>query len=262
MKYLAIVLLGLITFASCQKSIDIDLNDANPVVVIEANYTAEDSTVRVRVTETSNFFSGEDSPTIDDAVVTITNEAGVSTVVPFVSNGRYLTDNYAPEFGTTYTMTVLANGVTYTATCDMLPIIDQFPIIYDYIEPGPFSGDGGYAVAVSYQDPAVEGDFTSAHITRNDTVYNELNDVVLNDDQFTNGNLVIRPLFVDLFDIGDSVEIELRTINEKVHDYYVELSSLTDPNSAAPANPTYQWENRALGFFSAYPSSRQSVIIQ
>lgn len=262
MKYLALVLLGLITFASCQKSIDIDLNDANPVVVIEANYTAEDSTVRVLITETSNFFSGDASPTIDDAVVTITNQAGVSTVVPFVANGQYTLPNYAPEFSTTYTMTVLANGTTYTATCDMLPLIDQFPVIYEYIEPGPFSGDGGYVVALTYQDPAAEGDFTAAVITKNDTLFNELSDLTLNDDQFTNGNLVIRPLFVNLFDIGDSVEIELRTINEKIHDYYVELSSLTDPNSAAPANPTYQWENRALGFFSAYPSSRQSVIIQ
>jgi hypothetical protein len=262
MKYLSIVLLGLITFASCQKSIDVDLNEANPVVVIQANYTAEDSTVRVEVTETSNFFSGEDSPVINDAVVTITTQAGVSTVVPFIANGQYTLENYAPEFGTTYTMTVLANGTTYTATCKMLPVIDQQPVIFDSIPPGPFSGDGGYVVALTYQDPAAEGDFTSAHITENGERLNSLDDIVLNDDQFTNGNLLIRPLFVKLFDLGDTIEVELRTINEKVFDYYVELSSLTDPNSAAPANPTYQWENRALGFFNAYPSSRQSVVIQ
>lgn len=262
MKYLALILLGLVTFTSCQKSIDIDLNEANPVVVIEANYTAEDSTVRVRITETSNFFSGDAEPIIDNAVVTITNQAGVSEQVPFISNGDYTLENYIPEYGTTYTMTVLANGVTYTATCDMLPVIDQQQILYDYIEPGPFSGDGGYIVAVTYQDPAPEGDFTSVVLTKNGKELTELSDLVLNDDELTNGNFVVRPLFVKFFDIGDTAEIELRTIDEKIHDYYVELSSLTNPNSAAPANPTYQWENRALGFFSAYPSSRQSVIIQ
>ncbi|MDG1332676.1 MAG: DUF4249 family protein [Crocinitomicaceae bacterium] len=262
MKYLAIILLGLITFASCQKSIDIDLNEANPVVVIEANFTAEDSTVRVLITETSNFFSGDEEPTIDDAVVTITNQAGVSQQVPFVSEGLYTLENYIPEFNSTYTMTVFANGVTYTATCDMLPVIDQQGIIFDSIPPGPFSGDGGYVVAVTYQDPPEEGNFTSTHLVRNGKELKKLNDIVLNDDQLTNGNLVIRPLFVKFFDLGDTVEIELRTINEKIHDYYVELSSLTDPNSAAPANPDYLWENRALGFFNAYPSSRQSVVIQ
>ncbi len=261
MKYAALIL-GIIALASCTKVIDVDLNEANPVTVIEANYTAEDSTVRVSVTETSNFFSNEAEPTIDDAVVTITDQNGVSQQVPFVANGQYVLTNYIPQFGTTYTMTVLANGVTYTATCQLKDMIPQNGIIYEYLEPGPFSGDGGYLVALSYQDPAPEGDYTSAYVTKNDTLYKELGDITLNNDEFTNGNLLLRPIFVDLFEIGDTIEIELRTIDKKIFDYYNELISLTDPNSAAPANPTYQWENRALGYFSAYPSSRQTTVIQ
>ncbi len=261
MKYAALIL-GIIVLASCTKVIDVDLNEANPVTVIEANYTAEDSTVRVVVTETSNFFSNEDEPTIDDAIVTITDQSGNSQQVPFVANGEYVLNNYIPQFETTYTMTVLANGVTYTASCKLNDLIPQNGIIYEYIEPGAFSGDGGYLVAVSYQDPAAEGDFTSAYLTKNDTLYKELDDITLNNDEFTNGNLVLRPVFVDLFDVGDTIEIELRTIDKKIYDYYNELISLIDPNSAAPANPTYQWENRALGYFSAYPSSRQTTVIQ
>ncbi len=260
MKYLSLIFL-VITFASCRKAIDVDLNDANPVTVIEANYTAEDSTVRVFVTQTSNFFTTEDEPTVDDAVVTITDQAGNSQLVPFTSSGNYVLTNYAPAFGTTYTLTVFSNDVTYSATCKMLAIIEQQPIFYDYFEPGPFTGDGGYIVAVSYQDPAAEGDFTSALLSKNGKKLKNLNDITLNDDQFTNGNQVIRPLFVKFFDPGDTVEIELRTINKKIYDYYTELVSLTDPNSAAPSNPDYQWTNRALGYFSAYPSSRQTVII-
>ncbi len=261
MKYLALIL-GIITFASCQKAIDVDLNEADPVTVIEANYTAEDSTVRVLVTKTSNFFSGESEPTVNDAVVTITDQAGNSQLVPFTSQGWYILSNYIPAYGTTYTMTVLSNGVTYTAACEMRPLIPQEAILYDFFEAGPFSGDGGYIVALSYLDPAPEGDFISAVLSKNGELLGDLNELILDDDQLTNGNLVARPLFVELFDLGDTVEIEMRTIDEKIFDYYTELISLTDPNSAAPANPGYQWENRALGYFSAYPSSRQSVIIQ
>ncbi len=261
MKYLALIL-GIIIFASCQKAIDVDLNKANAVTVIEANYTAEDSTVRVFITETSNFFSGESEPTVDNAVVTITDQAGNSQQVPFASAGWYTLENYIPNYGTTYTMTVLSDGTTYTATCDMLPLIPQQTVFYEYLEPGPFSGDGGYLVALSYFDPIEEGNFVSAILTKNDTLLSDLDDLSLLDDQFTNGNLVIQPLFVRLFDLGDTVEIEMRTINKKIFDYYTELTSLTDPNSAAPANPDYQWENRALGYFSAHPSSRQSVVIQ
>lgn len=261
MKYVALIL-GIITFASCQKVIDVDLNESNAVTVIEANYTAEDSTVRVFITETSNFFSNESEPTVDDAIVTITDQAGNSQLVPFDSAGWYTLMNYIPEYGTTYTMTVLSNGVTYTARCEMHPLIPQESILYEYLEPGIFTGDGGYVAAVSYIDPIEEGNYTSAILSKNGKQLNKLNDLTLNDDLFTNGNLVIRPLFVKFFEIGDTVEIELRTIDKKIFDYYTELISLTDPNSAAPANPDYQWDNRALGYFSAHPSSRQSVIIQ
>jgi hypothetical protein len=261
MKYLALILV-IISFASCRKAIDVDLNEANPVTVIEANYTAEDSTVRVLITETSNFFSGDAEPTVDNAVVTITDQAGASQQVPFVTEGWYVLENYIPNYGTTYKMSVLSNGVTYTATCEMKALIPQYPIFYEYTEPGLFNGDGGYIPAITYDDPVEEGNYVSAIITVNDLLLSDLNELTLNDDQFTNGNLVVRPLFGTFFDIGDSVSIEMRTIDKKVYDYYTELISLTDPNSAAPANPDYQWENRALGYFSAHPSSRQWVIIQ
>lgn len=261
MKYLALIL-GIIAFASCQKVIDVDLNEANAVTVIEANFTAEDSTVRVVITETSNFFSNEDEPAVNDAIVTITDQAGNSQQVPFISNGNYVLENYIPQYGTSYTMTVLSDGVTYTARCEMLPLIPQEPILYQYLEPGIFTGDGGYIAAVSYNDPVEEGNYTSAILSRNGNQLNKLNDLTLNDDLLTNGNLVIRPLFVQFLELGDTVEIELRTLDKKIYDYYTEVISLNDPNSAAPANPDYQWENRALGYFSAHPSSRQTVIIQ
>lgn len=260
MKYLALIF-GLILFGSCQKVIDVDLNEADPVTVIEANYTAEDSTVRVLINQTSNFFSNEESPTINDAMVMITDQAGNSQQVPFTADGWYVLTNYAPNFESTYTLTVLHDGVTYTASCEMKTPIAQEPIIYDFIEPGIF-GDGGYIVAVSYQDPAEAGDYTSVVLSKNGKQLNKLSDLTLNDDLFTNGNPVTRPIFVKFFDLTDTVGIELRTIDQKIYDYYTELASLTDPNSAAPANPTYQWTNRALGYFSAYSSSRQSVIIQ
>lgn len=260
MKYLALII-GLIAFVSCQKVIDVDLNEANTVTVIEANYTAEDSTVRVFITQTSNFFSNDANPTVNNAVVMITDQAGNSQQVPFTSDGKYELTNYAPSYGSTYTMTVLHDNVTYTSTCEMKTVIPQLPVIYDFIEPGIF-GDGGYIVAVSYQDPPDAGDYTSAVLSKNGKQLKKLSDVTFNDDLFTNGNPVTRPLFVRFFDVGDTVEIELRTLDQKIYDYYTELASLTDPNSAAPANPTYQWTNRALGYFSAYPSSRQSVIIQ
>ena len=53
MKNYILFLLLILSAVSCRKEIDIDLNDANPKMVIEANYIATDSIVEVRITKTS-----------------------------------------------------------------------------------------------------------------------------------------------------------------------------------------------------------------
>tara|TARA_Y100000385_G_C13107844_1_gene649506 strand:- start:1957 stop:2745 length:789 start_codon:yes stop_codon:yes gene_type:complete len=260
MKKLSVLILGILLITSCRKVIDVDLNEANSVTVIEGNFSAEDSTVRVSVTQTANFFSNDEQPSIDDATVTITDYLGTVTAVPFLGNGNYELANYIPTFGTDYTITVIAAGATHIATSTMHEAVVQSPIYYEYTD-GFFGSDPGYIAFLSYQDPAEEGNYTISYVTVNDTTQIELDDILLNDDNLTNGNLVLRPIFPNLFEVGDSLHLELRTVSENVYDYYTELQSLTDPSSAAPANPDFQWTNKAFGYFSAYSSSRQGTTI-
>ena len=94
----------------------------------------------------------------------------------------------------------------------------------------------------------------------NDTESNSLEEMILLDDNLTNGNNVFFPIFGITFEPGDSLEIDFRTVDKKIYDYYTELISLTDPSSAAPANPDYFWSNDALGYFNAYGNSRKYVV--
>ncbi len=258
--YLALII-GLLSFMSCTKVIDVDLNEANKIVVIEANYTAEDSMVRVLVTQTANYFSNDPQPVLNNAIVSITDHLGNITSVPFASDGNYELTNYVPAFGSEYTLTVVHDETTYASTSIMNTPIAQLPIYYEFTE-GFFGSKEGYLAFLSYNDPLESVDHIMAILSKNGKPKTKLNDLTLADDQLTNGNVIIRPLFAKIFDIGDTVGIELRTIDQNLYQYYLELQSLTDPSSAAPSNPDYQWTNNALGYFSAYSSSRQEVIIQ
>jgi len=73
MKKLALLFSCTLLVFSCQKVIDVDLNESNPQTVIEGNYTAEDSTVVVRITNTSSYFNSDASQTVNNADVTITD---------------------------------------------------------------------------------------------------------------------------------------------------------------------------------------------
>lgn len=260
MKLFIALIIGTLVVSSCTKVIDVNLNEANTVLVIEANYRAEDSTVNVLVTQTSNYFSNDPQPLINDAIVTITDYLGNVTSIPFIANGNYELTSYIPVFGTAYTISVVHGGITYTSSSTMNSPISQNPVFYEFTE-GFFGSGSGYLVYLSYLDPVVEGDYTMAYLTINGELNSELSDIILSDDKLSNGNLIVRPLFQDLYEVDDTVHIELRTVSKDFYGYFTELQSLTDPSSAAPANPDYQWTNNALGYFSAYSSSREETVI-
>ena len=142
----------LIALGACQKVIDVDLNDSNSNIVLEANYTAEDSTVRVRITSTSSFFNSNNSPEINDAIVSIIDQAGNSTLVNSIGNGNYELTAYVPNYNTTYTMTVIQNDETYSAICNMHSVVNLENITYEFF-PGFFGGESGYAAFLNFYDP-------------------------------------------------------------------------------------------------------------
>lgn len=261
-KLFYIFILGFVFF-SCQKVIDVDLNEANAQVVIEGVFTAEDSTVRVRVSLTSNYFDASTSPTIDNAVVTISDYLGNSTTINSIGNGVYELSNYIPIFNSTYKLNVLYNGVDYEAECDLQSPVALNDITYEYT-PGFFGLEGGYLVYLNFNDPAGIVNNYLIVLSRNGVESTDLTEYFLQDDLFTDGNLLERPLFGnDFYALGDTVGMELRTVDKQVYDYFNEVIGIASGGGgAAPANPTTNWNNKALGYFSAYGNSRKSVIIQ
>ena len=263
MKRFGFLTLFVLTLFSCQKVIDVDLNEASPQVVLEANYTAEDSTVRVRVSITSNYFDASVSPTVDNATVTIFDQGGNATSVPNIGNGMYELVNYAPQFNSTYTLTVLYNGVQYTANCYLQQPVQLGDITYE-LAPSLFGFDGGYFVYMRLQDESGVLNNYMVILTRNGQELGDLTDMFLQDDKYTDGNFIERPLFgVEFFDLGDTISMELRSIDQAVYDYYDQLISIAGGGGgAAPANPLSNWDNKALGCFNAYGNNRRSVVIQ
>ncbi len=263
MKKLAYIL-GLIVLASsCQKVIDVDLNESNQNIILEGIYTGEDSTVRVKISLTSSYFNSDPSATIDNAVVMIADANGVISMIPSVGNGMYALSNYIPNYGTTYTLSVNFDGQLYKAQCAMPTPVQLAPITYEYFD-GFFGSDGGYAPFINFTDPAGQTDFYQIVLGTNGVIYNNLDEIITQDDSFTDGNFITRPLFAgDFNQLGDTVYMELRTVDRAVFDYTNELQSIAGgSNSAAPGNPTTNWDNGALGYFNAYGISVDTVIIQ
>lgn len=258
----SVLILGI---TACQKDItdQVDLNDAEPQVAIEGVYTTEDSTVRVKISYTSSYFNTDPSPLYNNATVQIIDQNGVATSVPFIGNGEYQLSNYIPVFNTYYTMKVVVEGVEYTANCFLQQPVPLDDMTSELI-PSYFGFEAGYIVYLNFNDPADTVNNYLAVLSRNGVEFSDLTEMFLQDDKFTDGNYVSRPLFgVDFFDLGDTIDLELRTVDRAVYDYFNEIISIAGGGGgAAPANPTSNWDNDALGYFSAYGNNRKSLIIQ
>lgn len=264
MKRFAYLLFGLALTIGCQKVIDVDLNEANENIVIEANYSAEDSTVRVKITMTSSFFDSQASPLVNDATVTITDHLGNPTSVPFIGNGEYELQNYIPIYNTSYNLNVIHSTGSYSADCQMKSVVPLEDITYQFF-PGFFGGNGGYAAFMNFYDPVDTVNHYIAVLTQNGTVFDGVTEVFTQDDVLTDGNLVERPLFAnDFFQIDDTIGMELRSVDKAIYEYYEQAASIAGDGQAsgAPGNPATNWSNDALGYFNCYSSSRKSVIIQ
>ncbi|MDG1147716.1 MAG: DUF4249 family protein [Crocinitomicaceae bacterium] len=247
---------------SCQKVIDINLNESNPTPVFEGIYSAEDSTVNVKLSLTSNYFNSETSSSINNALVSITDNTGLTSIIPSIGDGMYKLQNYIPSFNTTYTLSVNYNDVVYSIQSDLTDPVPLDAITYEYT-PGIFGPNSGYMVFLNFNDPIAIANYYQVVLSLNGEELNTLADMFILDDSLLDGNFVSTPLFrEELFQVGDTIGMELRSIDKDVYHYFYELYSTLGGDSAAPANPSSNWDNNALGYFSAYGNSRKDIVIQ
>lgn len=239
---------------SCEKVIDVDLNSEDPQVVIEANFTAGETTHRVSVTQTLNFDQEAPYPAINNATVTVTDNLGNSQVLTFVGNGIYETTAYPVIEGRTYTLTVIAGGESYVASSTVPGLVEIDTLTVQYF---PFGPDGFNSLIPIRTDPAGVSNYYQFDLYRNG---DRVSGIYLQDDQFTDGIVVEQPIFDNdgEYESGDTALVEMYGIDRPVYDYFF---ALLQNETATPANPTSNFSGGCLGYFSARSKHTATVII-
>lgn len=252
MKQLIYIIAALaVGFTSCQKVIDVNIDNAPPKVVVQAEIN-ENLGTWVLLSRSIELDKDNNFPPISGAIVTIADDAGNSDVLAETDKGTYYGNNITGVPGRTYTLTVNVDGETYTAVSTMPQRIDL-----DSVTARPFSGFGDAVdfLVIHYDDPQKQGDYVRAKVWIND---NLVPDLFLEDDDFVNGNYREATLFSGEYDLvnGDDIAIELNTLDKEVYDYFVELEEVSGSSQiASPSNPVTNIKGGALGYFSAQTSS-------
>jgi hypothetical protein len=258
MKKIISIISAVILLASCQKVINVDIKNAIPQIVIEANMANDSSAAIVNISRTINFSQSNKFEGVSNAMVSITDDAGVVTNLSATANGIYksIPTKFAPE--KTYHLKVIIDNKTYESISTMPSVVKL-----DTILSLPNTFGKGVILVPSYLDPKGVKNYYRFLITLNDTLRNDL---FISDDQFNDGLFAQQPLFVrggsgggSEILLGAKANVEMRCITAAEYLYWF---SLQQNEQSTPANPTNNISGGALGYFSAHATNSKSIIIK
>jgi len=252
------------TIAACEDVIDVNLNDADPKLVI-AGELLYPQKAQVSISRTVAMTSETPFNPVNGAVVTVRTDEGQRFTLRETEPGRYevdlrgrLRNTGGNPAGQTFYLDVQVDGETFTASSTLPELVPIDSI--GTIERNFFGETYKYA-GVTYQDPPGVRNYYRFLRQVNGGAFEH---VYVTNDKFNDGKYVTEDLAGQERDellAGDSVVVQLQCIDRPTFDFWNAVQAM-NPGNAAPANPPSAFGEQALGYFSAYVMTQRSTIIQ
>ncbi len=268
---LLLTLFLLLLFSSCEEVVPVDLNTAPPKLVIEASIIWKKETTgnqqSIKLTTTTDYYSNT-IPTVSGAVVVIKNSSNkLFKFIEIPKTGVYVCTDFKAEINETYTLNVLVNGATYTATETLRPVAPIIEITQN--NQGGFTGKD-IEIKAYYKDPVDQSNY---YLYRYSYPNQVKSSYYVDQDQFFNGNTFFSISQNEDLKVKDTIEIIHYGISKAYYTYLNVLISITGSSTGGPfqsppatvrgniintTNPT----NYPLGYFSLSEMDSRKLIIQ
>jgi hypothetical protein len=262
-KFILLYIILFLIFSGCEKVIDVDLNEASPAMVIEGNLSFNDKFIDVRISRTGSYFSSDTTKGLTGAGVFLEIPSGRVIKVNEICPGFYKADLANLNFNKEYRLKAEIGGKTYNAVSTLHPVVKIDSLGYSYLAGTRFYNDG-YRLNIYFTDPEGVENYYRIKVYRNGILQNSIDDlIVFRDNDIDGSNLRIR-IRARNFNAGDTAKIDFISIDESAWRYFTTFKDIADanPGSPAPANPVSNFDNKALGYFSAWSHDSKTVIIR
>lgn len=281
----------LLLCTGCEKSVDFDLNETEPKLVVEA--TIENGVAPVVILTTSlNYFSKisvQDlaASFVSGATVTISDSTTTETLKEFarplgggLSYRYYTVDSvagrrFAGKLGTRYSLNIIAGGKNYAATTTIPNITRRIDSMWWRPVPGDTSGKEA-AVIIRGADRKGFGDYVRYWTQRNREAFlpginSVFDDLVIDGSTYelevepgADRNQLNRDDDDWRFKRGDTVTLKLANIDKATFDFWRTMeftySSVGNPFST-PVKVINNINGGALGYFGGYAAQQRTLII-
>jgi hypothetical protein len=231
-SFFILLIVMLLTLISCEDVVDVDLDNANPRLVIEASILWKKGTSgseqKIKLTTSTDYYYSNVTPIVSGAIVTVTSGTTTFNFLYNSGSGDYNCTNFVPVIGETYVLTINVDGEIYTATetLQAVPSIDSV----EQNNEGGFLGDE-IEVKYFFQDDGSTNDFYLVQFNSNFSLLPEY-DVV--NDQFFQGNQMFGLYSNDNMVPGDELTFTLHGISERYYNYLNVLLGISGGNGGSP----------------------------
>jgi hypothetical protein len=265
LKLTTVLLLVFMVSTSCEKVINVDLNEAASRIVIEGLIDDGPGPYTVRLSRSGSYFDQPVLPMVSGADVIISDNTGIKDTLIERSPGVYLTSKIHGTPGKTYTLNVTTENMQYTGSSTMHTHVNVDSLrlmrteVYHFNLGGGSSDETTISVYCYFKDPQGKN-FYRVKVHSHGSSNNE--DYRLFDDQYTDGeNTELRIAHAEA---GDTIRVDLFSLDQTTYGYYRTLRDLLHTNpvfGSTPANPETNLSNGALGYFGACAVSSRIIVI-
>ncbi len=282
-------LLPIVLFlTSCEKEIDITLDEGKSQIVVDAFLTDVASKQTIKLTNTSAYFKNSASPAVLGAKVTVTN-VNTGEVFPFIdatNTGNYSwlpngKGNFA-KMNNTYALSVIYKGDTLVSESRLNPVPAIDSLTYEYKE-GITEKQNGYIASFWAFDIPKRTDFYWIRTSRNDTLLNEPKYLNFTWDAGFEGWETDGQPFFDFFrkaitpfdkpfKVGDKIKVQVWSVNFETFRYFFEVQAqmtnaglFAQPAANVPTNiinKNKKSSNQPVGWFLMSAVVEKSITIK
>ena len=273
MKHISIILalLAAVLLTSCEKVIDINLNESEPRLVVEGAITLGNGPFFVQLTTSGDFFTGKGIAPVSNATGYITSSLGQHDSLLNVGNGIYRTTMLTAVPNSLYTLHINYNNQTYIASDSLPGMVFIDSVNYAVSEfgnsgpPGEVQYDTYYDFHCYFNDPPNRTNYYILNISINgEPMDGRRGKYSLLSDEFSNGRHIAYPFFGVGAYPNDTVIISLSAVGKATYDYFRTLNDAISQGGmgSTPYNPITNVSNNALGYFGTFTLDSKTVIIR
>ena len=241
------------------------MSGSNEAIVIEATMTNNSKLpFTVLISKTSPYFGAQTKNPVSGAIVSVRVDKGKAKYFAETSPGLYRLERTIALAGYWYIVDVEYEGVIYTARSFLNETVPIAELSFSYFDGFGFF-DSGYKVNTYIKDPAGKENYYRLKFLVNGKPTDDRKEITLYSDKLFNGKDVGLGQRSIVFTETDTLTVELQSIDKSAYNYFSTLESISGSvlqQSASPANPISNFNNGALGYFSAYSYDRKTVIIK